>query len=105
MKPLKLQSRMNKTEERYAHQLELMKKSGLIIDWGFEKLRFRLANGAWFKPDFLIVYSDRFEIHEIKGSHFREAGKVRLKIAAELFPWFRWKVVRYENKVWNFEDF
>jgi len=96
---------MNATELKYSQQLTRLKLGGEIVEWGFEKLRFRLADNAWFKPDFLVIYPDRFEIHEVKG-HWREAAKVRIKVAAELFPWYVWKSVQWDrNKGWVYEEF
>jgi len=104
MKPIHKKRKMNKLELRYADQMELMKRSGNIVDWKFEGLRFKLADGAWYKPDFLIVMPGRFEIHETKG-HWREAARVRIKVAADLYPWFKFVAVRWEKKQWVYEDF
>jgi hypothetical protein len=102
---------MNKLEARYADQLELLKVTSEIVDWKFGAMKFRLGDGAhptkrppFYTPDFLVVYSDHFELHEIKGGFFREAAKVRIKTAAELYPWFVWKVVRWVNGGWEMEE-
>ena len=104
MKPLFKSYTMNKTELRYAGQLELLKRSNQIVDWRFNAIRFRLAEGAYYKPDFFIVKLDSFEIHETKG-FFREAAKVRIKTAAELYPWFKWYAVQLKKKAWVYEEF
>jgi hypothetical protein len=103
MKPLAVKLKMNKTEAAYADQLELQKIAKIIIDWRFNAVRFRLADGAYYKPDFLVVMEDRFELHEVKG-FFREAAKVRIKTAAHLYPWFAWKVVRYKKGAWDIQE-
>ncbi len=110
MKPLFIKSKMNKTEAGYAAQLELLKRAGKIVDWKFESMKFRLGDGAhptkrppFYRPDFIVVTKDRFELHEIKG-FFREAAMVRIKTAAELYPWFIWKVVRLKNGVWDIQE-
>jgi hypothetical protein len=105
MKPIFKKPKMNRLEQRYADNLELKKIAGEIIDWKFNAIRFRLAEGAYYKPDFFIVYPDRFEIHETKG-HWREAARVRIKTAAELYPWFKWVAVKWDAKGgWQFEHF
>jgi hypothetical protein len=91
---------MNKTEAAWADQLELLKKADKIIDWRFNSVRFRLGDGAYYKPDFFVIYPDHFELHEVKG-FWREAAKVRIKTAAELYPWIRWVVVRLEKGSWD----
>lgn len=89
--PLDQGDGMNKTERRHSFLLELWKREGKIIAWRFEPFRLRLAKGSFYKPDFLVVFLDHFEIHETKGGFAREASTVRLKVAARLFPWFRFK--------------
>ncbi len=89
---------MNKTETRYADQLELMKRAGQIVDYRFEGVRFRLAEGAIFKPDFFVVHGEFFEVVEIKGGLIREAALVRFKVAADMYPWFRWKMLQFKNQ-------
>lgn len=95
---------MNKTELAYAQNLELKKRAGAIIDWRFNSWRFLLGEGAWYKPDFVIVKKECFELHEVKGNFFREAAKVRIKTAASLYPWFKWIVVRATPAGWDFKE-
>jgi hypothetical protein len=109
IKPLQPKSEMNGLEKRYAGQLELLKRSGNIIDWRFNSIRFRIGKGAWYKPDFFIVKPTHFEMHETKGSwkaKGQAAAKVRLKACAELYPWFKWLAVYWDNKFgWRYEEF
>jgi hypothetical protein len=84
---------MNKLEGAYAQRLELERIAGLWQWWAYEAIKLRLANGAWYKPDFaLIDAGGHFVIHETKG-HWREAARVRIKVAAELFPFFKFVAV------------
>lgn len=85
--------RMNKTEADYATLLDLRKQGGEIHSWQFEAIRLRMADGAFYKPDFLVQDVNGYlELHEVKG-HWREAAKVRIKVAAALYPMFRFVVV------------
>ena len=104
MKPILKPPKMNKLELRYSTQLQMLKQTGKIIDWKFEELRFMLGNGAWYKPDFLIVKTNVYEIHETKG-FWREAARVRIKTAAYRFPWFKWCAVQWINERWEYEEF
>ena len=95
----------NRLEHDYAVYLELQKRAGEIEAWGYEKLKFRLADGKWWKPDFLVIkryilYDGHIEIHETKG-YDREAAALRRAVAAELFPWFDFYLVRREKGAWN----
>jgi hypothetical protein len=49
---------MNGTEAAYAAHLGMRQLAGEIVGWKFEAVKLRLADGAWFTPDFLILFSD-----------------------------------------------
>jgi hypothetical protein len=91
---------MNKMEAQYAQRLDLEKHAGEILWWGYEAIRLRLANGAWFKPDFAVEGRFGLEFHETKG-HMREAAHVRIKVAASLYPMFRFSIIRLERGEWT----
>ena len=84
-RPAKQKRGMNGWETEYALTLEDLRRREHISWWGFEKLRIRLANGAWFKPDFAVIREGRLEFHEVKGM-WREAARVRIKVASEVIP-------------------
>ena len=89
----KLKGGMNKWETEFAMQLEYRKQAGELVWWAFEPIRIRLANGAWYKPDFVTVdKQNRTEVYEVKG-HWREAARVRFKVAVEKLP-YRFYIVR-----------
>ena len=84
---------MNRIEQDYAGELEVQKCCGEIADYGYERIRLRLGPGAWYKPDFDVIGTDGFiEIHETKG-YWREAARVRIKVAAGLYPHFRFLAI------------
>lgn len=84
---------MNKWEMEYATILENRKRVKDIIDWRFEPLKLRLADATFYTPDFLVVVADGFEFHEVKG-FWRDDALVKFKVAAELFPFFRFLAMR-----------
>lgn len=84
----------SKLEAAWAQQLALLQRAGEVRAWVYEGVTLRLADGARYTPDFLVITSrGEIELHEVKG-HMREAANVRLKVAAALFPWFRLVLVR-----------
>lgn len=86
-KEVRKRREMNKWEAQFAQTLEVRKQAGELIWWAFEPIRIRLADGAFYRPDFVTVdRQGRTEIYEIKG-HFREAARVRLRVAAEKLPY------------------
>jgi len=84
----------NNDERRYAADvLEPLKEKGAIVDWRYEQVRFQLAKGTAYTPDFMIIWEDGVvEFVEYKGWR-RPTGIVKIKVAAEKFPWFNWKLV------------
>lgn len=80
-------SRMNKTEAEYAQMLEIEQRAGGIAWWRFEAIKIRLADNTFYTPDFLVLRTDmRLELHEVKGAFVMDDAKVKLKVAAEMFP-------------------
>jgi hypothetical protein len=86
----------SKWEADYAQKLGTLCLQGGIQWWGYESIRLRLATGAWYTPDFIVRINGRIEAREVKG-FWREAARVRVKVAAEQFPWLPIYIVRYTN--------
>ena len=107
-KPAEPKPRMNKTETAYAEFLEFEKSQGRVLWFGFEKIRLVIADGkrkAWFKPDFFVVLPDgTIEARETKG-WWREAARLRIKVAADLYPWIRFLGVKRDGSGWQYEEF
>lgn len=91
---------MNKTEAHYAQVLDLEKKAGVILDYRFEAVKFKLADNTYYTPDFFLIHAGHFEIVETKG-FLREDAAVKFKVAAQQFPWFKWKMIRWKDKTWQ----
>lgn len=95
--------KMNKTEARYAAYLDSLKgQVGELVRWDFEPEKLRLADGAYYTPDFrVITWTGTVEFHEVKG-FMREAAAVRLKVAADRHPYV-FRLVRWKDKGWEVE--
>ena len=76
----------NKTEARFEAWLKARPE---VVEFGYEPLRFVLANAANYTPDFVALLEDgTVEVWEIKGSmgwSMDTASQVRWKAAAETF--------------------
>lgn len=95
---------MNKLESAYGAYLDVLKHSGEVLWWRFQPLKLRLADGAYFTPDFGVLFTSlAFELHETKG-HWREAARVRIKVAAEQFP-FKFIAIKRVASSWEREEF
>lgn len=98
MKPLQPKVKMNKTEAEWAWILEVQKRAGEIVDYKYEPFNVRLAGKTFYRVDFLVVCPGHFEFHEIKGGYIHDDALVKFKTAAELYPWFRWKMIQKVSK-------
>lgn len=93
---------MNKYEAYYA-QTVLAPLLAAETIWGyyFEALQVTLChntpggkNGMSYTPDFFIVYPDHLQFVEIKACRaaMKEDAWVKLKMAAELYDMFAWRI-------------
>jgi len=100
----KRRGEMNQLEARFAQEvLDLLKAAGDIKGYGFEGVKLRLAEGAWYTPDFVVMHNDGvLEFVEIKG-FWREAARVRIKVAAEQYAWLGKFTVVQKKGGWQFE--
>ena len=84
---------MNGTEAAYAIYLDLCKERREILDYWFEAMTFKLADGCRYTPDFVVQMADgMIEVHEVKG-YWEDDALVKIKVAAEMFP-FRFLAVQ-----------
>ena len=99
---------MNRTEQEHADLLTAMKNAGDIRSFRFESVKLVLARktggkkGVTYTPDFLVVLNDgtiRFD--EIKGGHIRDDAMLKLRMAAELFPMFKWALWQKKKGQWT----
>lgn len=91
---------MNGIERAWSGVLNL---DASVRRWVWQGARLRLAKGAYYTPDFLVVKADgSIELHETKG-FMREAARVRIRTAAELYPEFLFVLVRRPAQMWELE--
>lgn len=77
---------MNSTEAAYCQDLELLKRTGEIVWYHFEGMKFRLADNTFYTPDFMVMLADMsLEAHEVKG-FWTDDARVKVKVAASLYP-------------------
>jgi hypothetical protein len=77
---------MNGTEAKMAAFLEAKKQVGEVLWYAFEQYTFKLANDTRYTPDFAVLLANyELEFWEVKG-FWRDDAKVKIKVAASLFP-------------------
>ena len=108
----------NKTEAAYEQHLELRKQVGEVLWYAFEGITFKLAPDTRYTPDFAVLLaSGILECHETKGTttlvrksgqrvraaYFQDDAKVKMKVAAAMFP-IVFKVVYKVDGNWMEEE-
>lgn len=99
---------MNDAERRYAEYLDARVQDGSVLWWKFEPIKLRVADGAFYVPDFMVLVADStLEIHEVKG-HWQDDARLKVKVAQSLYP-FRFMAIRAvptsRGGGWEVEDF
>ena len=109
MRPLIRKGGMNRQEENYSSILKLLQAAGEVLDWRYEPFGLKLAEmRCYYHPDFLVVYQDHFEVHEVKGFNKQTRGPryeddaiVKIKVAAKIFPFWEFKLVWFDGSNWQ----
>lgn len=101
---------MNKTERGYSVLLEEEKRRGEVIDWKFHPMRVRLADNTFYEVDFLVLHADmHLAIHETKGGFVTSHGQMKIKLCAEVLPFFRMvkatKLAAKQGGGWKREEY
>jgi hypothetical protein len=61
---------MNKNEAAYARELDHRQRDGKIARYRFEPMKFRLADLAFYTPDFAVQLPDgTIEFHDVKPGY------------------------------------
>ena len=110
VRPRHQDGRMNKTEAAYAKRLEVERFAGRVALWRFEELKLRIADRTWYTPDFVVLDKEgHLELHEVKGGHWEDDARVKVKAVAEAYPEFRvvavTKVPKKDGGGWKEEVF
>jgi hypothetical protein len=96
---------MNKLEGAYKDSLEMQARAGEIQSYMFEPVKLRLAPATTYTPDFMVIAAnDIVELHEVKG-FWEDDARVKIKVAAEMFPMFLFKAYTRKKGMWIEESF
>lgn len=105
-RPRHVAGEMNKTEAAYAAELEARKAAGEVAWWAFESVKLRLAKNTTLTVDFFVMLANgELEAHEVKGGHWEDDARVKVKVAAELYPFRFLAVQKVAGGGWKVETF
>ena len=93
----------SKTEARFVQEIaEPRKRAGEIASYTYEAITLRLAPAVRYTPDFLcVVRGEPFPVLVEVKMWMREDAWQKLKIAAALYPIFRFELWTYKGRQWT----
>jgi len=95
--------RMNKTEAAHARWLDFQIQLGEVTAYWFESVKLRLADKTWLVPDFLVMLANgTLQFEEVKGGFVREDSIIKLKVAASMYPLFRFVLCQKSKSGWTY---
>lgn len=104
-RPRHVPGEMNKTEAAYAEHLQQQLQAGAIAWFRFESVKLKLANKTHLTIDFFVMTTTgELEAHEVKG-FWEEDARVKVKVAAEMYPFRFLAVQRAPGGSWKTEVF
>jgi len=83
---------LNKTEKSFLVRLNAVYGPERVLS---QSITLQIANGCTFRPDFIVVQgmdgSDLWSMmaFEVKGPYVWDDAKVKLKVAARMYPWIK----------------
>lgn len=90
----------NKLEAAYGQRLETLRAQGEVLAYFFERLTLKIADDCRYTPDYFVVTPTGMELHEVKGPQAWEDSIIKLKVAADMFPWFRFSLQKRVKGEW-----
>jgi len=94
------EQKLNKTEKAYLAYLRVLNPPYL----GIQNITLKLADDTRYTCDFNWKNEDgRIVFDEVKG-FMRDDAKVKIKVAARLYRFFTFRIVRKTKTGWDIED-
>lgn len=89
--------------------LEIVKADQKYFNCRAQSIRWRLANGAWYKPDVTAqnVLNGQLTCFEVKGGKGMKGvakGILALKVAATTYPENKWIIIWKDNGQWRQQE-
>ena len=90
------EAKLNKTERAYLGYLRALGHPWI----GIQNITLKLADDCRYTPDLSTLDVGGFTFWEVKG-HMRDDAKVKLQVAARLFPWAKFVIVKAAGTGWE----
>jgi hypothetical protein len=94
------EEKLNKLERDYLAYLRALGHGWI----GIQNITLKLGHDTRYSPDLWTVGGNGLTAWETKGKFFRDDAKVKIKVAARLFPFINFVLVRRVKGQWEFEN-
>jgi len=95
---------MNGMELEFYNMLDLRRRAGEFSHVYFEQITLKLAADLRYTPDFAVYTAAGLLVfYETKG-FFRDDARVKVKMAAEVFPMHTFYLARKFRGAWDYEE-
>lgn len=95
------EDKLNKTERAFWEILKREREAAQHSWIGVHCMTLKLADDCRYTPDFWSIRFGKLTAYEVKG-FFRDDAKVKIKVAARMFPWIEFVLVR-KNHLRSFD--
>jgi len=96
----------SKAEARYAQFLDKLKSEGKIVSWRRQVPFAVYDDTGSYKMivDFLVIYSNRQEIHEVKKGYYSPEFKYKLRLFYITYPHYSYYVTEEDrHNIWTYK--
>lgn len=91
------EEKLNKTERAWLTNLRVVERNQWI---GIQNITLKLGFDTRYTPDFMVILpAGNLVAYEVKG-FMRDDAAVKIKVAARLFPWIEFILVKRNKKEW-----
>ncbi len=95
----------NQLELAFGERLNIAKLHCQIVEYWLKPFVLKIGPATTFEPDFMVFdYLHRHWIIDTKGPHSWEDSRIKIKIAAEKCPQWRWLIVTRPEGVWRAKE-
>jgi hypothetical protein len=96
---------MNGQELEFYNSLDLRRLAGEFTHVYFEQVTLKLAPDLRYTPDFAVYdAAGLLAFYEVKGGFFADDAKVKIKMAAQIFPMHSFHLARKIRGAWIIEE-
>lgn len=97
IRPTTDEAKLNQTETAYLRYLETQGDFWI----GIQCIILKIGYDVRYTPDFAALDRAGLRLIDTKGEHVWEDSKIKIRMAARLFPWIRFVIAKRQGALWH----